>query len=162
MFAGWLNCWLIPIPISPACQRFDYGYFRYYTLLTLMAAPCTSHALRLKTQPGIFLELDRRQGQWCTLTLTHRATSRKPVAVKSINQSDACTIVSIWFDLSKTCLLFFLHSNAVVYSSCPNNSSPKLINKIYFIIILLLMLLNTAKVPHLAYSGWGLWRFAVG
>ena len=100
MFAGWLAGWiagwtagwfLSPSPISPACQRFDWGCFRYCTLLTLMVAQCTSHALRLKTQPGIFLELDEETGetehsrsdrQLPSLTYD-TVISRKPVAVKN-------------------------------------------------------------------------------
>lgn len=93
-------CWLtgstagfFPLPslISPACQGFDWGCFRYCTLLTLMVAPCTFHSLKLKTQPGIFLELDWKQWGEIEHSRTDRQVqsfaydttkSRKPVAIK--------------------------------------------------------------------------------
>lgn len=44
-------------PLQPV-SYFDRCRFRYCTRLTVMVAPRSSSALRLKTQPGIFLELE--------------------------------------------------------------------------------------------------------
>lgn len=58
--------------MSPVCQRFDLDYLKYQTLLTPMVSLRTSYAVKLKTQAGIFLEPNWKQGRWSTFALTGR------------------------------------------------------------------------------------------